>query len=276
MFENYKATKRDFKAIEKGIKTIWREEMDFVFRKKSDIKNIVPVSFDSKFFYLWSLLKFPEIKSIPCCLDNYQLYRIPHKLKITEYDQMGWSANVEKWRSFLPKSLSEHKEAIYISGGLLTPFTKIHKRYVSRGYLDVYTTYESYLATLVHEFGHIYYNSQSLSTPNKRANSEYSKTAVGLFQGKKIEKLPKIKIYRSFAFEVWTEVFAFCTEYYTASLFWPKFKKALDNYWKMNLTKFIGNPSLLTSRTPHYLSAAIGKILMSSYPHNWPKKILKF
>jgi len=143
------------------------------------------------------------------------------------------------------------------------------------GHLDIYTTYESYLATLVHEFGHIYYNSQPLSVPNKRANLEYLKTAVNLFQEKTVEKFPEIKTYRSFAFEAWTEVFAFCTEYYAASLFWPKFKKALDNYWKVNLTKLTQNPSLLTSRTPHYLAATIGKILMSKHPSDWPQKILQ-
>lgn len=275
MFENYKATKKDFDAIEKGIKTVWRKEMDFVFKKKSYIKDVAPVSFDSRFFYIWSSSKFPEFKSTPYRFDNYQVYKTPHKLKITEYDQMGWCANAEKWKSFLSKPLSEHKKAIYISGGFLTPFTKIHKKHISQGHLDIYSTYESYLATLVHEFGHIYYNSQPLSTSNKRANLEYLKTALNLFKEKKIEKFPRIKLYRSFAFEVWTEVFAFCTEYYAVSLFWPKFKKQLNDYWKTNLAKFVKNPSLLTSRTSHYLAATVGKILMSRYPQSWPEKILQ-
>lgn len=276
MFKDYQATKKDFEAIEEGIRTAWRKEMNFVFKKKSYIKNVAPISFDSQFFYIWSSSKIPKFKSTPSHFANYQVYQSPHKLKINEHDQMGWCANAEKWRSFLPKSLNKHPKAIYISGGLLTPFTKIHKRFLSRGHLDIYNTYEGYLGTLVHEFGHIYYNSQPISNLNKKANLKYLKTAADLFIGRKIKKFPRIKLYRSFAFEAWTEVFAFCTEYYAASLFWPKFKKNLDKYWKANLAIFIKKPSLLTSRTSHYLAAAIGKILMSGYPQNWPEKILQF
>lgn len=275
MFEDYKVAKEDLEAVEEGIKAVWRPEMDFVFRKKSYIKNVSPLSFDSKFFYIWSHFKIPRLKSTPYHFDNYQVFKTPHKVKITEYDQMGWCANAEKWRNHFPKPLKESK-AIFISGGLLTPFTKIHKKYLKQGHLDIYTTYESYLATILHEFGHIYYNSHPLSALNRKANSEYLKTAFSLYKGEKIKKFPKIKIYRSFAFEAWTEVFAFCTEYYAASLFWPKFRKDLDDYLKKNLAKLIQNPSLLTSREPHNLAGVIGKILILSYAKNWPEKILQF
>lgn len=276
MLENYQATKKDFEAVEEGIKTVWRSELDFVFRKKAYIKNVAPVSFDSKFLYVWSPFKISRLKSTPCCFDNYQVYKFPHKLKITDYDHMGWCANAYKWESFLPKSFAQNKKAIYISGGFLGPFTEIHQNYRDQKYLDIYNTPESYLATLVHEFAHIYYNSCSLSVLNQKTNLEYLKTAINLFDGKKIKKSPVIKLYRSFAFEAWTELFAFCAEYTAASLFWPRYKKDLDNYWGASLAKFIQTPSLLSSREPHSLATAIGKILISQYPKTWPQKILQF
>lgn len=276
MFKNYQATKKDFKAIEDGIKTVWQKELDFVFKEKSCIKNVALISFDSKFFYIFSPLKFSKLAPKLYHFDRYYVYKIPHKAKITEYDQMGWCANAFKWWNFLPRSLTKCKNIVYISGGLLTPFTRIHKKYLTQGYPDVYHTYESYLATIVHEFGHIYYNSQLLSIPNQKANLEYLKAALSLYKEKEVKKFPRIKIYRSFAFETWTEIFTFCAEYYAASLFWPKFKKDLDSYLKAKLTKLTQNLSLLTSRSPHDLAAVIGKILITNYPKNWPEKILQF
>lgn len=271
MFEKYLATKKDFQAIEEGIETVWRPKMNFVFKNKSLIENVVPISFDSRFFYFWSSFKIPKLKPIVRSLDNYQVYKASHKLKISEDDQMGWCANAEKWRSSLPKSLQKNKKAILISGGLLIPFTKIHKKYLAQGYLDIYDSYESYLATIVHEFAHIYYNSIPLSPLNQQANLKYLKAALSLLRGKKIKKLPRIKIYRSFAFDVWTEIFAFCAEYHAASIFWPKFKKDLDDYWVANLQPLIQKPSFLTSRHPHSLAAIIGKIILAHYPKTWPR-----
>lgn len=271
MFEKYLATKKDFQAIEEGIETVWRPEMDFIFRDKSLIENVVPISFDSRFFYIWSSFKTPKLKSIVSNFGNYQLYNTPHKLKIYEYDQMGWCANAEKWRSFLPKSLQKSKKAILISGGLLTPFTKIHKKYLAQGYPDIYHSRESYLATLVHEFAHIYYNSIPLSSLNRQANLKYLKAAINLFKDKRTKKLPRIKTYRSFVFDVWTETFAFGAECHAASIFWPRFKKDSDNYWMVNLQRLINNPSFLTSRQPHSLAAVIGKIILTQYPKTWPQ-----
>lgn len=279
MFENYKATKRDFKAIEEGIKTVWRKEMDFVFKKGWSFERIVIISFDSRNLYFWSTFKIPKLKELPCHFKKYYLFKKSHRIKITDEMQMGWRANAYYFYQYLPKIL---EDKAYISGGLLTPFTKIHQKYIKsknkekKYWAKTYSTYESYLATLVHEFGHIYYNSQPLSISNKRANLNYLKTASNLFKGRKIEKFSSIKFYRSFAFEAWTEIFAFCAEYYAAYLFWPRFKKDLDSYLKANLTRLGQNPSLLTSRDPHNLAAVIGKILMSHYPKDWPEKIFNF
>lgn len=276
MLENYQATKKDLEAIEEGIRTVWRKELDFIFKEKSYIKNVAPVSFDSKFFYIWSPLKISRLKSTPCRFGNYRVYKFPHKLSITEYDQRGWSARVYKWQDYFPKLFRENQKAIYISGGLFTPFTKIHQNYRDQKYLDIYNTPESYLATLVHEFAHVYYDSHPFSCSNKKANLEYLKTAINLFDGKKTEKLPIIKPLSGFALETWTELFAFCAEYTAASLLWPRYKKDLDNYWRASLGEFIQAPALLSSRGPHYLAATIGKILISRFPKDWPNKVFQF
>lgn len=267
MFEDYQASKEDLEAIEEGIKTAWRPEMNFVFKDRNLLKNIVVISYDSKFLYLWTKFKLS--------------YKIPYKIKITDEMQMGWGANAYYFYEYLPKIL---QGKACISGSLLTPFTKIHQKYLKnyvknkegRYWAKAYSSYESYLATIMHEVGHIYYNSMPLSTLNQKANLKYLKTVLRLYKGKKTKKFPRIKPYRSFAFEAWTEIFAFCTEYYAAKLFWPEFKKDLDHYWETNITRLRQNPSFLTSRQTHSLSAVIGKILISSYPRDWPRKIFNF
>ena len=276
MFENYRGTKEDFKAIEEGIRIVWDKKLDFIFRRRSDIKNVGLLSFDSNFFYLWVPFKFSRLTPEFCGFRNYWFYRVSHKLKIDDYDQMGWWANADKWINFLPKFLLNNKKIILISGGLLTPFIKIHGKYLKEGYTDIYVSKESYLATIVHEFAHIYYNSQPPEIFIQNTNLKYLKTAFSLYKKGRREKLPKIKIHSGFAFELWTELFAFCAEYSASSTFWPSFRRNLDFYAQTTLKKLIKTPSFLNSRDPHTTSLVLGKILITKYPTTWPVRIFQF
>lgn len=286
MFKTYRATEQDFQAIEEGIRAVWRPEMDFVFKNKRLIENAVVVSYDSKFLYLWTKLKFPKLISFSCKFEDYHAYKIPHRLQIKDEHQRGWSVGlrIEGLEKYLPKEiLKGNYQFPKISGSLLTPFIKSHQASKKDGWLaDAYNTYESYLATIVHEFGHIYYNQHKpWWFSDKKENLKYLKTALNLYLGKKVSKYPQIKIPR---YPHLTEVFAFCVDYTAASLFWPNHKKDIDKAnisilkWlikeerKKNLD--IQDSVLDGWQGAHYLAAVVGKIILHQYPKTWPEKIL--
>jgi len=176
MFNDYVATKGDLRAVEEGMRFVFDPRMEFVFRNKSRIMNTSVVSYDSEFIFVWSI----DSARTPL--------RIPHDLAVPGWWQSGWwagavSKGIER---YLP---SRNKKSV-ISGGLLTPFIELQRE--KRIHENPYTTRESYLATMVHEFGHVY------------------------FKGSVVKG----------------ELSAFCSEYYASSLFWPKHKRMLDELIK--------------------------------------------
>lgn len=174
MFENYLATSDDLETIREAFKFIFLPKMRFVFSDLSKIIKVLIVSYDSKYIYVWSL-------------NPTKLIKISHNLSIPDEWQMGWRASLpyrEVWK-YLP--ISTYNKQI-ISGGLLTPFITLQK--IKKLANNPYTTKESYLATIVHEFGHINFGGS-----NKKG-----------------------------------ELAAFCTEYYASQLFWPKHIKLLDKF----------------------------------------------
>lgn len=280
MFENYIATKKDFRAIEGGIETVWRPEMAFVFKNKSLLKNVVIISYDSKFLYLWTKIKLPKLKTFACSLINYQAYKIPHKVKLKDEWQLGWRAHlsIKQFEKLLPKKLQKSEFKIpKISGGLSKPFTELQKKKDIK--LNPYITYESYLATLVHEFAHIYWNQHKLWWySNKKENIKYLRIAKQLYERKK--EISKIPIYFPAATGI-TELFATCVEYWASKLFWPNHKKNFDLFTKERLKQLIKTEEkkdleredsvLEPSRNPHDFAFIFGKIILTQYPKNWPQ-----
>ena len=117
-----------------------------------------------------------------------------------------------------------------VSGSLLTQFTNFQKAKIKVRPLNPYTTIESYLATIVHEFGHAYYNNfHTWWYSNKKENLNYLNQALDLYKGKKIKIMSKISFpnydKRS---TLLSELFAFCTDYTAASVFWKSHKKDID------------------------------------------------
>ena len=265
MFEKYLATKKDFEAVEQGIDFVWRKELDFIFKDRSLIKEATVISCDSKFIYLWSKFLLTILEQIKCNLKDYYAYRIPHSFKIHDKEQQGWRAGVEEkvW-NVLPKKI---KKFPTLSGGLLTPFIKIQKK--KKWPLNPYTTYESYLATIVHEFGHIYYNQYR----NKKAkNSKLLNTALNLCQRKKVGL--NINLY-SFLPHA-TEVFAFCVDYTAASIFWPSHKKDIEKNNIKWINEIINKKdNIRIEWDSHAFAAVAGKIILTKYPQDWPDRILE-
>lgn len=176
MFENYTATKRDLETVKEALTFILRPELRFIFSDLSRIIKTLTISYDSKFIYIWSL-------------DPIKLTKISHNLEIPDKWQMGWWANIisRELKKYLPNKIG----IPMISGGLLTPFIALQK---AKNISDnPYITRESYLATIVHEFGHVYFEGN-----NKKG-----------------------------------ELSAFCTEYYASQLFWPNHIEKLNKFIEM-------------------------------------------
>lgn len=284
MFENYSATKRDFEAVEEGVKTVWRKEMNFVFKKKSLIRNVIIISFDSKFLYLWTKFKLPHLKTIPCRLKEYYAYKIPHKVKLKDEWQLGWRASLfpKQFAKLLPKRLQKSGFKIpKISGGLLEPFIELQKKKKIKD--NPYVTQKSFLATIVHEFGHIYWNSHKLWWySDKKENIFYLRMAKQLYEKRK--KISKISLHLPVNSGI-SELFATCTEYWASELFWPSHKKKFDLSAKERLKQLIKSEEkkdleqedsvLEPSKNPHDFAFVLGKIVISHYPRTWPLILTK-
>ena len=287
MFENYQATPENFEAIKEGIKTVWHPKLNFVFKNKEFIKKVIVVSYDSKNLYLWSQTKFPKLTPIKCSLKQYFAYKIPHQLKISDKYQLGWRAGLKLRklaRLLLPKLKTDELSTPFISGGLLMPFTELQKKIKNRKD-NPYTTYESYLATIVHEFGHAYWHQHKLwYYSNKKENLLLLKTAKQLYSNSSNdEKLSKIPL-RFPAIEGTSELFAFCAEYQASMIFWPVHKHNSDIFvasiieYLLKLEKLKNldqeDSVLEPRRYPHDFAFVFGKIILTLYPKIWPQFLI--
>jgi len=273
MFENYLATETDLETIEEGLKTVWKPELNFVFRKKELIASTVAVSYDSKQLYLWL-----PIRQRP---GQYRLRKILHNITIPPEYHRGWHAGVwEKIEKRLPPPIRKASRLVipHISGGLLKPFITLQKD--KRLDVNPYTTKESYLATIVHEFGHIYWEQHRLWWhSNKMDNLRLLRLAHNLYLHPRI-KNTKANLYLPTPYFI-GELFAFCSEYTASDIFWPKHKIMLDKfglYKTKSLIFFEKNKNLgredsviEASTNPHDFASVYGKIILSQYPTTWPQ-----
>lgn len=283
MFENYLAAKRDFMAIEEALRYVWHPKLDFVFRNKTPIKTAVIVSFDSQFIYLWSQMKLSKLTQLPCQLKNYFAYKVPHQLLITKELQRVWHAGLPpEIENLLPKSIKDASVFAIprIGGGLLTPFITLQKS-VKQKY-NPYTTRQSYLATIVHEFGHVYWNFHKLWWLSDKVKNIHSlDVAKKLYESQRTIN----SIHLNIPSPYWLgEVFATCVEYCAAELFWSSHRKNFDRFATNRLERLIGQETtgnlnsqdsiLEPTKYPHHFAMVFGKILLSRYPKTWHRILL--
>ena len=269
MFNNYLATLDDIQAIGEALKFVMHPKLKFAFNNPSKITKTIIISYDSKFIYVW------KIKPINLA------YKIPHKIKIKDEWQSGWQAGIgiTQIENLLPVQIKNKSrfEIPIISGGLFAPFIALQKaKNVSK---NPYVSRESYFATIIHEFGHVYWNSFKMWWPSdKKKNLRYLKIAKELCQG----KLKKINEPLHFpGLEEIGEIFAFCTEYYASQLFWKNHKRNLDSFIENRLNTLIilekkknlekEDSVIEPSRYPHDFASVFGKIILEKYPTSWPK-----
>lgn len=283
MFDTYSATAKDFLAIEEALTYVWHPKLDFIFRKKKPIRSTIVISYDSQFIYIWTQRKFPGIARRPCPVKNYYAYQVPHRFIFTEEHHYGWRAGViPEIDALLPEAI-KHLSAFSvprISGGLLTPFTTLQKSLSKKH--NPYTTRESYLATIIHEFGHVYWSSYKLWWPsNKQENLRYLTTARKFYSNKGSAPNMPLSVPTPYGIG---EVFAHCSEHYASQLFWPLHKQNFDKFAKNRLKDLLvlekkknldqEDSVLEPTKYPHDLALVFCKLLFTCYPKTWPKMLL--
>lgn len=267
-------------AIEEALRYVWHPKLDFIFRDKTPIQSTVVISYDSQFVYFWIQKKFSGIARMACSVKNYYAYQIPHRLTFSEGLHCVWYAGVvPEIDALLPETIKNSSvfSVPRISGGLLTPFTTLQKSFRRKN--NPYTTRESYLATIVHELGHVYWNKHKLWWySNKAENLKYLKTALRCYSNKKpASTVTRINLPINQGIG---EVYAICTECVASAFFWPTHKKALDTFAKYLLSLAIQDEYgkdleredsvLEPSRDHHLYGFVISNILLAKFPNDWP------
>lgn len=283
MFESYIATQDDFLAIEEALTYVWHPKLGFVFQKKKPIRSTIVISYDSQFIYLWTQRKLSGVVRISCSVKNYYAYKIPHQLNFSkELHSVWWAGVSPEIDALLPETIK--KSSVFsvprISGGLLTPFIAVQKTLLKKH--NPYTTRESYLATIIHEFGHVYWNQYKLWWPsNKQENLRYLTMAWKLYSNKGSTRNMPLSVPTPYGIG---EVFAHCSEYYASELFWPSHKKKFDDFAQHRIEQLIVDEDkkdldhedsvLEPTRYPHDFAIVFGKILLALHSKTWPKILL--
>ncbi len=276
MFGNYVATSDDLKTIEKALEFVFHPKMKFVFSDFSRIKNTLVISYDSKFIYAWQI-------------EPIKMSKIKHNLTISDEHQLGWMAGLEvpEIMNLLPNKIKTvtRFEIPIISGGLLTPFIELQKNKKLPN--NPYTTKESYLATIIHEFGHIYWNSFKLWWySNKDENIRYLNLAIKYYSSSDKQNSQKKLPFYLPAPSYLSEVFAFCTEYYAAEIFWKKHNKNHDLFTLNRLNMLTGfedkrnldkeNSNIEPEVFHHDFASVLGKLIITKHPDTWPQILVKY
>ena len=264
--KNYIASKEDLTTVEEGIQYVRHQNLGFIFKDKAKINNTAVISYDSKYIYLFQ---------------HRQFIKIDHGLTISKKFHSWWRAGLlpDTLKKYLPTSITNKTrfDLPIISGGLLTPFIELQKQ--KRRLNNPYVTRESYLATIIHEYGHLYYDQYKLWWfSNKEKNLKYLQFALQAFSK---NTPPKIAL-RIPSHVGMNEVFAFCTEYFASKLFFPKHKLNLDKFYSCRIKELIKlessknldqEDSVLDSQPSHDFAAVFGILLLRNSPKNWPKKL---
>lgn len=280
----YLATKDDFNAIEKGVQSVWNPKLSYIFRNKKLIENTLIISFDRKKIYVWSKHKIDDLKSLPTSLKDFFLYAFSHNISFSETERLGWHTGsvIPLVLDVLPSTFkNDDFQQPKIFGSLLGDFMEIQKKIRGKEN-NPYITQESYLATIVHELGHVYFvcSGGKYWNNDKKYNLKVIDIAAKLYESTLIN-LDKSDITIP-GYQSLSELFAFCTDYSASCIFWPNHRNNLDRYYKEKLAYLTSKETLNDLNTtnsvvddPHNFACVVGKILLSKYPKIWPDIIIK-
>lgn len=278
---DYLATAIDLEAIEKAIKLVFSSKLSYIFKNKQLLEHFLLVSFDSKYLYLWTTENIHTVEKIKCSMKGIAAGKIPHKVTLSFEDRLGWKARVTSdyiW-NLLPNNLKVNDFTLpKMSGSLLGDFLiqQIDKNQI----LNPYVTEESYTATLIHEFAHLYYNQhKNWWYSDKKYNVSLLDAALSLFENKKTT-IPMPYTPSPLFF---SELFAFCAEYAASEKLFSQHKKAMDTFSKQQIEMLREHElvkdletenSSIGESTPHDTAMILGRIFLEKYPSNWPDILL--
>ncbi len=269
-------TNKDIETLVEGINTPYDTELDFVFTDKSRIHDVVAITFDDKKLYL--LTKKNLALDLRKSFGDINEYVVNHSITFKNRDHAGWQTGIRNplISDYLPKDNSLR----YISGGSLTNF--INFQASKNNKYNPFVTKESYLATIVHEFGHMYYNSSKLTWYSDREeNISYYKNALDILKTRETEeKKTHLRIEHP---QYISELFAFCTDRTASQLFWPQHLKDTNKYLERHLErqleaerlKDLSKEDSTLSENTHIFAATVGLNIMARYDSSWPMKILE-
>lgn len=256
--------KYDLQLIVRSIQYLLLEELSTVFAKKEILEDLLVVSFDDKYLHIF------ENKN-----NRINITEIPHEESITDESKKGWSAYLRQRKhlyEYIPTQLQGKK---IISGGLYSDFSRIQKEKGS-----IYSSEESYICTIIHEFAHVYFNSVN---PFYYADKDYNLSLLALskklFSGNEIENEYQIELN---SLSELSEIFSFCVEYSFAKKYAPRYFKKMNNYFTNDLDFLLKKEkekdltredSVLSDS--HTLSFVLGRLILEKYPRDWSKRLLK-
>lgn len=274
----------DLKLIEQSLVYAFDKKLANVFINKNILKKILIITYDRNYLYIFTTLPLKIANKLKLELsNNYFVYKIAHRISFDEHDYGVWCAGIKniKLLDYLPEDLKKTSQLVWprISGPVASEFIKYHQQLKreSRIY-DPYYTPESFMATIIHELGHAYFD--NINQPwhgIKEENLDILQFAYSLYCGQKAEPL-HIKNMLSPPI-IASEMFAFCCEYFASTLYWPthlklidtELKKAIPIQIKEELRKDLNFQISVLDQDPHFISAIFGKIILTKYKSDWPK-----
>ena len=289
------AATEDLQTIVNGLGYIWKKELGFIFHDKEKIKNVIIISYDSTYLYIFKHKDNPvgilSEEKFATSLSDYYLLKKPHNIQLKRGDLLGWAAGfllndrfsqdkIIKFPNFNVPTLQ------IISGPLITQFLSAQKEKSKTMPLNPYVTRESYLATIVHEFGHAYFNNyHNWLYSNKNENVNFLQKALDLYKGSKNVEISQISFpnYDN-RLTILGEIFAFCTDYSASLIFWKKHKEDIDQRNIIEISKLLSvesdkdlyreNSVLDPDPGAHNAAMVFGKILVEKFPYTWPEILI--
>lgn len=280
-------TRDDLIFIERSLQHVWSDKLSMVFPNRSLLKKILILVFDKSKLYIFltmNSLEFGDIQAQKLS-HGYFLYEIKHSIPLTDADMGGWWGCIKKreFLRYLPDKIVKESQLVLprISGPVSSLFLNFHKKLKEKTRpFDPYITKESYMATIIHEFGHAYFNSIYMSWHGIRnENITLLKDALSLYSEKTAHIQSKKIAFTPFISPIASEVYAFCAEYFASMLFYQNHKKNIDQELATILPKAIQEEnakdlnfqsSVLDSNN-HLAAAIFGKLIITRYGNAWPR-----
>lgn len=267
---------KDLKLLGKSLDYVWDKKLTFIFKNKSLLRKVLILTFDKHRIYILTKSPLVSLKNPQNFPHGYFLYKLNHNIPLGSEDFRGWWNGIKRqeFLSYLPKDFTNQSQLLWprVSGPLPSLFLAHHAELKRKNYAwDPYSTPESYMATIIHEFAHAYFDAIYLPWHGiKHQNLEILDNALKLFSGEKIniKDVNTISLFSSVA----SEIFAFCTEYFSSSLFWPRHKEAIDKEFQNAIPLLIKEEqnidlnlkASILDRETHLPAAIFGKIIIAN------------